>query len=52
VLDTLHVRRFLASRAAVDDLARRATAPYEVLTSFAPPALHDEAYAAAGERTT
>jgi len=45
VLDTLHVRRFLASRAAVDDLARRATARYEILTPFAPTALHDETYA-------
>jgi hypothetical protein len=53
VLDTLHVRRFFASRAAVDDLARRAAARYRMLTPFAPPELNDESYAArAGERST
>lgn len=47
ILDTLHVRRFFASRAAVDDLARRATAPYQILTRFAQRSLHDHDYESA-----
>jgi hypothetical protein len=44
VLDTLHVRRFFASRTALHDLARRAPVRFEVLTPFAPPALHDASF--------
>jgi hypothetical protein len=47
VLDTLHVRRFFASRSALDDLARRGSVAFDVLTPFAPPALHDLSYARA-----
>jgi hypothetical protein len=46
ILDTLHVRYFYASRAAVDDLARRAPVGFEVLSPFAPAILHDLSYRA------
>jgi hypothetical protein len=36
ILDTLHVARFIASRAAVHDLERRGTVDFRVLSSFAP----------------
>ena len=36
ILDTLHVARFIASRAAVRDLERRGTVDFQVLSSFAP----------------
>jgi hypothetical protein len=36
ILDTLHVARFIASRAAVRDLEVRGTADFEVLSPFAP----------------
>ncbi len=36
ILDTLHVRRFTASRAAVADLERRSPVAFEVLSRFEP----------------
>ncbi len=36
ILDTLHVARFWASRAAVADLERRAPVPFEVVSAFEP----------------
>ena len=36
IVDTLHVRRFTASRAALADLERRSPVPFEVLSRFEP----------------
>ncbi len=36
IADTLHVRRFAASRAAVADLERRAAVPFRLLSDFQP----------------
>ena len=44
VLDTLHVRRFLASRSAANELERLGSHRHRLLTAFAPLTLHGNEY--------